>query len=211
MARRTLSSTWKQFTRLHRQIEKTAGPDPKRIGEFNDLVEKVNASRIGDALATLFVRPHGLEEYNVLFAPAENGQFPEWKTCRNEEKNEIWVNVDGVFKFVEECHEAAAVLKTPEARQSFQRYRFQAYLAELGKLPARYVMFLLILREVAQVRKVTDVEKKGGEIEVQEGKIYLELLWAFKELENFFQRNNGLHLRSEYGILWLESDWFVGK
>jgi hypothetical protein len=37
------------------------------------------------------------------------------------------------------------------------------------------------------------------------------MLWAFKELENFFRSTTGVSLRSEYAILWYESDWFLGK
>ena len=39
----------------------------------------------------------------------------------------------------------------------------------------------------------------------------MSLLWAFKELESFFSELNGLSLRSEYSILWYESDWVMGK
>jgi len=67
------------------------------------------------------------------------------------------------------------------------------------------------MREVADLKRITDVEKKGGEIEAAVGERYLQLLWAFKELEAFFKRTNGLDLRAEFGILWLESDWFIGQ
>jgi hypothetical protein len=211
MARRTLSSTWKHFERLHRQYEKSDFADAAKLGEIDELVQKVNESRIVDALATLFVHPYGLEEYSLRFAGSEDGHAPEWITRHDNEQKAIDVSVEGVFQFAAECEAAVEALKTPEARKTFQHYRYQAYLAELSKLPSRYILFLLILREVAEARKITDVEKKGGEIEVATGKAYLQLLWAFKELEIFFRRTNGLDLRAETGILWLESDWFIGK
>jgi len=211
MARRTLSSTWKQFERLHRQYEQSACSDQRKLAEIDELVGKVNNSRIVDALATLFILPYGLEEYRLQFAASETGKLISWGTRRDDEAHVIYVSVEGVFQFIRDCAEAVEVLKTPAARKTFQHYRFQAYLAELGKLPSRYILFILILREVAEARKITDVEKKGGEIEVAEGKAYLQLLWAFKELEAFFRRTNGMDLRAEAGILWLESDWFIGK
>ncbi len=212
MARRTLSSTWKNFERLHRQYEKSERSDQNKLDEINTLVQKVNTSRITDALATLFVHPYGLDDFQVhLFGTNGDDLFPSWKTRSDEDSKRIYVNIGGVFEFLEDCQRAVELLKTPEARKSFQHYRYQAYLAELSKLPPKYALFLLVLREVAALRKITQVEKKHGEIEVAEGKHYLELLWAFKELETFFRRNNGMDVRSEFGILWLESDWFIGK
>jgi len=152
-----------------------------------------------------------MTEATVQFAESTKGKFPDWNTTYDESKGVIWVNVIGVFRFLDECATAVETLKTPEARKSFQDYRYQAYLAQLGKLPSRDVLFLLVLRQVASAQHITDVEKKGGEIEVAKGEVYLQLLWAFKELEAFFRRTSGVDLRSEYGILWLESDWYVGK
>ncbi|MCF7853476.1 MAG: hypothetical protein K9N51_01665 [Candidatus Pacebacteria bacterium] len=212
MARRTLSSTWRNFERLHRQYEKSGRANTDKLEEINVLVEKTNASKIVDALATLFVYPYDLDGYDVQFVSSNgSGTFPDWKTSSCEDEQKIFINIDGIFAFMKECFQAAEGLQTPEARKSFQHYRFQAYLAELGKLPSKYILFLLLLREVAILRKITHVEKKHGGVEIAHGKNYLELLWAFKELEQFFRRTSGLDLRAECGILWLESDWFVGK
>ena len=211
MARRTLATTWSGFERLVRLHAKAAEKGGSKLDAIDELVRKSNASRIVEALATLFVQPYGLTDVTVKFAESEKGKFPEWQSDYDEENGIIWVNVLGVFQFLDECTKAVETLKTPEARKSFQDYRYQAYLAQLVKLPSRYVLFLLTLRQVAAAQRITDVEKKGGEIEVAKGETYLQLLWAFKELEAFFRRTSGLDLRSEYGMLWLESDWFVGK
>jgi len=211
MARRTLATTWKNFERLHRQYEKGGRADEKKRQAIDELVQKTNGSRIGDALATLFVHPYALDEYRIEFGGSEDGAFPEWAVTADEETQVMRVSPVGVMDFLAECLTAVETLKTPEARRSFQHYRYQAYMAELSKLPARFLLFVLILREVAHAKHITDVEKKGGEIEVAQGERYLQLLWAFKELEVFFRRTNGIDLRSEFGILWLESDWYVGK
>jgi len=219
MSRRTLATTWSSFERLVRlhakSLAKTGdGKAAKGGGKteaIDELIRKSNASRIGEALATLFVHPYGMTEATVQFAESTKGKFPDWNTTYDENKGVIWVNVLGVFRFLDECAAAVETLKTPEARKSFQDYRYQAYLAQLGKLPSRNVLFLLILRQVAAAQHITDVEKKGGEIEVAKGEVYLQLLWAFKELESFFRRTSGVDLRAEFGILWLESDWYVGK
>ena len=211
MARRTLSSTWKNFERLVRQYDKSGRSDTDKLDRLDELSRKVNSSRIVEALSTLFIHPYGFAEATLQFSTREAEELPSWRTRMDDDEEVLYLNAMGVFGFIDECGEAVELLKTPEARKSFHHYRFQAYLAELSKLPSQYILFLLILRQVAHSRHITDVEKKGGEIEVAEGESYLEILWAFKELEVFFKRTNGLDLRSEYRILWLESDWFVGK
>ena len=210
MARRTLTGTWKSIERLVSQYDKTG--DEKKLQALDDLILKVNDSKIVEALATLFISPyHGVEDVALQFANRLNGSFPEWRTQYVEENKIILLNPFGVFNFQKECEDAISVLNTPEARKSFLHYRRKAYLAELSKLPPRLMLFLLILDEVAAIRDITRIEKRGGESEVPEGKAYLQLLWAFKELEAFMRSNKGIDLRSEYGIQWLESDWFEGK
>ena len=211
MARRTLSSTWRNFERLVRQYDKSERSDPAKLEELETLVKKVNSSTITGALSTLFIEPYEMPDTEIAFWTSDNGSFPKCSSRYQEEENRIDLCVLGIFDFIKSCRQASKVLDTPEARRTFQHYRYQAYLAELSKLPTQYFLFLVILREVANIKHITDVEKKGGEIEVAEGEEYLKLLWAFKELEAFFLRNNGLDIRSEYRILWLESDWFIGK
>lgn len=211
MARRTLSSTWRNFERLVRQYDKTERTDSTKLTDLEELAGKINGSKITAALSTLFVEPYELEGTKVAFWITDNGSFPHWRTRYNEEDKQIDVCILGIFDFIKSCGEASETLDTPEARRTFQNYRYQAYISELSKLPGQYFLFLLLLREVASIKHITDVEKKGGEIEIAEGEEYLKLLWAFKELESFFRRTKSLDLRSEYRILWLESDWFVGK
>lgn len=211
MARRTLASTWRNFERLVRQYDKAERKDTAKLEELQELARKINKSKITRALTTLFIEPYDLENTSVVFWISDNGSVPDWQTRFDEENRKIQICVLGIFDFIGRCMEAAESLETPEARRTFQLYRYRAYLAELSKLPGQYFLFLMILREVASIKHITDVEKKGGEVEVAEGEEYLKLLWAFKELEAFFRRSNGLDIRSEYQILWLESDWFVGK
>ena len=213
MAPRTLASTWKQFAKaVERYARAPRSTRQKDAGVLSELVRKTNESPLVEALATLFVHPYsGMEQARVRFVEAEEGGFPEWAALFHSDDNTILLNPVGVFRFHDECRAAAGTLATPEARESFSRYRYQAYLSELRKLPGQYILFLLVLQEVANARQVSRVEKKGGEIELAEDERYLNLLWAFKELEAFFLRTNGLNLRGEYAVLWYESDWIVGR
>jgi len=212
MAPRTLASTWKQYEKAYRGYERATAPRRTEIEALNSLGRRVNRSRIVDALATLFVRPHpGMEEAAVrFFTQSDSEEFPPWATRFSPEENAILINPIGVFRFRQACSQAKEILRTPEGREDFAGYRRSAYLAELSKLPAHMVLFLLLLREVANARKISRVEKKGGEIELAEDEDYMNLLWAFKELESFYA-TSGLGIRSEYRILWYESEWIIGK
>jgi len=210
MAKRTLTTTWRNIERLVQQHARRE--DNKKLEELNHLFGRVNNSNIVEALAALLINNHhGFEKTTLRFALLENNQAPPWKTKYVPEEDLLYVNVLGVFDFREECETARNILTTPEARKSFHLYRYNAFLAELTKLPNQYLLFILIFEELANVLNISRVEKRGGESEDSEGRYYLQYLWAFKELESFIKTNKGLDLRSEYGILWLESDWFVGR
>lgn len=215
MAPRTLSSAWKQFEKLALQYGRGASSTKTRetyVEALDDLGRRTNSSRIVDALATLFVQNYqGMEDTEVEFVTSSDGDYPDWPTSFVPEPKKILVNPVGVFRFCRECDESTKLLKTPAARENFLKYRYQAYLAELRKLPDKHLLFLQLLKEVANAREITHVEKKGGVIEHSEDDEYTVLVWAFRELEALFDQMNGLSLRSEYRILWYDSDWISGN
>jgi hypothetical protein len=211
MATRTFASTWKQFEKLAKRVQDAKKPSRKDLKALDELGRRTNRSRIVDALATLFVRGYqGLEEFDVEFATSNGGGYPDWVANYEPDEKVIRVNPLGVYRFLLECDQSVETLKTSTARESFVTYRYQAYLAELRKLPAQHLLFLQLLKEVAKARQVTRVEKKGGGTEEVEDEAYMVMLWAFKELEYLLGRN-GVDLRAEYSILWYESDWFLGR
>jgi hypothetical protein len=176
------------------------------------LTVRVNKSRIVDALVTMFLVPYsGVEEGNVRFYDPKGGLFPEWSVEYDEEADLFEVNPVGILLFSRACDEAHEELTTPAARRDFETYRLKAYMAELRKLPCRLLLFILILRKVAEVLKITEVEKRGGEREDIDDGGYMNLLWGFKEVERMYREMKGVNIRAEYGVLWYESDWYVGK
>lgn len=218
MAARTLSSTWKNFERIITGTgRKSARSKATTPGEaLATLVEKVNDSRVTGALADLFVHPYpDMDEISVGFrAPESLETTDNLPTEFDAESKTIYIDPVGVHQFCLTCRNAADALKTPETRESFLRYRLYAYLSELAKLPPHYMMIVLLLREVANAREITRVVRKGGTVEViteRDERDYMNLLWAFKELETFYQNSNGLSMRAEHGIHWHESDWIVGR
>lgn len=209
MALRTLNTTWKQLEKLvARHLDKKT--DQAAISPINELCKRTNGSRIVEALANLLVRHYtGMEKTGIAFALSERKGFPTWDTRFDAELNLIIVNPIAVFRYQSKCLAAAKALKTKKARENFQVYRLQAFMAELGKLPSRFLLFLLIMDQVGRCKEVSKAEKRTTG-EVAENVDYLNLLWAFKGLETFIGENTGVNLRSEYGIFWYESEWVAG-
>ena len=212
MAPRTLASTWKHIEKLSTIYDDATPPKTDEADALDTLCRKTNVSRIVDALATLFVQGYqGMEDVSVEFVTSSESEFPKWVTSYSEEEQLLRINPVEIIRFRHGCDESVDVLKQPAGRDDFYTYRYQAYLAELRKLPSRHHLFLLLLAEVARARHITEVEKKGGGVEDIDDESYMVLLWAFKELEAFYRDINGASLRADYAISWYESDWFVGK
>ncbi len=214
MAARTLGTTWKQMEKLVAKLFLKKAPKGA-VEAVDDLCRKTNESRIVDAMVSLLVTPYGgLEGTRIRFATSNGKAFPDWITDYNAEAKTIEVNSVGIIKFAADCHASVKTLATPAAKESFQGYRLISFMAELGKIPTRLTLFLLILVQVARCKEICKADKRGGAAAVAdspETEQYQTLLWAFKELETFYRETTGINLRSEYNILWYESEWIAGK
>ncbi|MGI5922422.1 MAG: hypothetical protein GX945_12770 [Lentisphaerae bacterium] len=168
-----------------------------------------------ETLSEHFVRTqNSLEDCSASFRFSEDGQFPEWACRFDEERRVFELNPVGVISFHDECVRAQEALQTQEGRESFSLYRLYAYMAELNKLPSKFLPFLMLFREKARVLEVTQVERRRGNITPivvdSEEDMYLCLLWAFKELEVAIRHLSGVNLRTELNITWFESEWITG-
>ncbi len=84
-------------------------------------------------------------------------------------------------------------------------------MTELGKLPTRLLLFLAVLEGVARYKEVSKADKRPTSPEAPENDEYLNLLWAFKELEIFITETTGTSIRTEFNLLWYEAEWINGK
>jgi hypothetical protein len=215
MAPRTLSSTWRQFEKLARVATQVDPPSARVLDELDELSVKANRSKVVDALQTLFVLDHtGGDGIRVRFVGGRQGVEQSEATRYDAVEKVILVNPVGVVRFIDECGECVEQLKTREARESFWRYRLCAYQAELSKLPGQMILFLTLLRQVADITDVTKSDRRGsngGAVEPAEDKPYMMLLWALKQLEAVLREVKGINLRADYHVLWYESDWVTGR
>ena len=212
MAKRTLSSCWKQFEKLASEYRAAAAEQhPPVTKRALALVEKANTDHIGaNTLLPLFVKPYIVAPVSLEFTAEldERGELPAWHTRYDAEKTIIHIQPLAVLCFFQEL-QAAKAAKNGEA--DFLIVRYRSFLREIAKLPSIYFLFLVVLQRVAEMLEIAHLEKRGGVIEVAEGESYHTLLWAFKELEVFVRRTYGVNVRAHYGISWYEADWITGR
>ncbi len=215
MAARTLSTTWKQLEKLAEKLSQKK-PVKGTIEAIDDLCRKTNESKIVDAMVSLLVTPYGgMDGVRIQFATSDGKKFPDWVTQYDEETKVIQVNGVQILKFIADCKAASKNLTTPQAKESFPGYRLLAFMSEVGKIPTRLALFQMVLVQVARCKEICKADKRGGSAAIvadtTETEQYQTLLWAFKELEVFYRETTGVAMRSEYGILWYESEWIAGK
>jgi hypothetical protein len=207
MAKRTLQSCWKQFEKLAAAY--LAKPDHSTTlrRNLNTLCRKANEDNLGSSLVTLFVRPHLPLDLKVEFVCDLTEGIPAWQTAYDSENSRIIVHPVAVVEFSRSIQH----VEIPSRDEDFLRARWLSFLAEIGKLPTVYILFLLVLQRVAYLLEIAHLEKRGGVVEVAEDEAYHTLLWAFKEFEVFAKRTWGLNLRARHGISWYESEWITGR
>ncbi|MBQ7649803.1 MAG: hypothetical protein IJS15_02530 [Victivallales bacterium] len=170
-----------------------------------------------ETIARFFVRRRqGLEDATVEFRLSDDGIYHGPACDYNPETQVFRINVIEVLKFQEYCQNAPELIKTPEGRGNgnFSIYRLNAYKAELRKLPDYLVFVLLLFQQVAQVLQVTYVEKRRTlpKQEIDKDDLdYLNLVWAFLELEHVYRNLKGNDLRSDIKFTWFESEWATEK
>ncbi len=180
------------------------------LKKLQDLTEKANGDKIGNAVATLFVKPYISIPINVEFTMemTEEGDVPEWITRFDEDRAIILVHPLAVFRYIRRMRD---ITLSESDEEDFIRCRSLSLLQEIGKLPDIHILFMVVLQRVAYMLEIAHLEKRGGIVEVAEGEAYHTLLWAFKEVEQFVLRTSGVNVRAHYGISWYESDWITGR
>ncbi len=212
MAPRTLASAWKQIEKYARHQLDPENRKPKDLDALDNLLVKVNDSKVVETIARMFIHRYaGTDKTAFRFATSVDGEFPHWVTSFDTTANVLRLNPVGVSAFIKSCAEAKDKLALPETRESFDRYRYEAYKSEMSKLTSQWILLLLLLCGVAAARGISHVERRDGELELSTSAEYMNLVWAFNELEAFYTRNTGLSMRTEFGILWHESEWVLGR
>lgn len=178
--------------------------------ELATIVVELNASSIPGAIAQSVVHPYLAEtgEYLVEFGFAERDHPGKTAVWVDAEKKQVGIDPAGLYLLRQELLAAEQQLAAANPDEDpFDRYRIIAFFREVGKLPRQYLIFLAVLREIAQAARIVSVETRDGGYTDSDSPIYLAMLWAFKEFEQFYQRSQHRDLRADYGIIWHEGQW----
>ena len=208
MPKRTLASCWKQYEKMATTYLNGESDKAAVLRQLQSLTRKANGDKTANALESLFVRPYISLPIQVEFACDDHNELPKWHTCYDAEESFILIHPVSVFSFIDDIRK----IVVPDIDEDeFVDCRYACFLSEMSKLSKIYILFLLVLQRVAYLLEIAHLEKRGGVIEVAEGEAYHTMLWAFKELEAFAKKTYGMHIRSNFGISWYESDWITGR
>ncbi|MFA4944967.1 MAG: hypothetical protein WC789_09740 [Lentisphaeria bacterium] len=237
MAARTLNTTWKQFEKLAERYFQKKAPKSvvEELNTLVDKTN--DSKFVNALARLLLEPYPNLGDLQIRFAQSEGKSFPDWLNLTDATAKEIQVNPIGVLAFAARCRAEAArdqreanqtetrhkalLNGTPEAElpaaavepaepETLAQRRMRRFMAQLSKLPSRLLLFMAILDGVARYKEVCKADKRAGSslpVDTGESEAYLNLLWAFKELEQLIQDTTGINLRTEYNVTWYECQW----
>lgn len=208
MAKRTVSSCWKQYEKLSVNYLDESSDHTAVQKKLDDLTGRVNKDTIGAVLVSLFIHPFFTDPVRLRFNTDCEDGVPEHQSSFDPEENLIQLYPVSIF----ELYTFGRSIEAPDpARTEMVKCRYHRFLIEMTKLSPVYFLFLIVLQRVAFMAEIAHLEKRGGVIEVAEGESYHTMLWAFKELEVWARRQRGENLRAKYSICWYEADWITGR
>lgn len=208
MAKRTLTSCWKQYEKLGLDYVHAGEKAPAVMKKIEALTTRANADELGAALVTLFVKPYVNLNLKLEFTSLDRTDNHAFLSSYDEASSRILLHPVAICRFIEELR---AYQANEAEAQDFLLQRYRTFLREIGKLPTIYILFLVVLQRVAYLLQIAHLEKRGGIVEVAEGENYHTFLWAFKELEIFARKQYGINIRAHYRISWYEADWITGR
>ena len=178
--------------------------------ELSAVLVEANASTIPGAIAQSVVHPYLAEEgaFAIEFLPSDRDNFGRLAVWVDRETKRVGIDPVGIYLLREELLAAAGQLAELASEEvPFDRQRSLSLFREMAKLPRQYLIFIAVLREIAQAARIVSVEKRDGGYADSDSPVYLAMLWALKEFEQFYQRNQHRDLRADYGIIWHEGEW----
>ncbi|RMD80141.1 MAG: hypothetical protein D6820_07145 [Lentisphaerae bacterium] len=195
---------------MDRLVEKyEQAPTEENLVPIQELVAKANAENLGNSLAVLFVQPHlQKDDVQLTFDASltEEQKLPDWRMQINIHQDP-WMRIHVINTMLWIKHLPDNPFPGNPQLPDFFTTRWESFLKEIAKLPSTYILFMLILQEIAKALQFFHVERRGGVTESARDEDYHTLLWGFKQLEIFVFEHWHIHLRSHYAITWHEPEW----
>lgn len=207
----TLTGFWNRLNQLAPSyLNALPNVNKEILDKINSMLKEVNSSPLPKLIADNFIKPFFEKEgITIFFSGDENGTFGNWTARLIKEKNFLKIDPVGLHIFSRRLEEDKTGLPELSRTADFAKYRSLSLNKEIKKLPEEYLIFIAVLKEVAEIKQIAAVERsKDIPSDAEEdASSYLYLLWALKQFEEFYRKVQNRNLRSEYGIVWHEGEW----
>jgi len=208
MAKRTFATIWQQIEKLYQNYKDGKKTRAEIESSIQELLDKPDVEKITQELGQLLMLDY--ETFiDIDFKFALVGDDPRfWRPSFFDSKKKVII-LDPIkaLEFADLTRDEDQLLV---ADADFEKYRKNSLLSEVGKLPDKCLLFLVILQQIAISGGLTHI----GLSEIPQDKLtdtayYQTLLWAFNELEKKLYTLNGINIRTEYNVTWHESEWIT--
>lgn len=212
----TISGLWKHIIELAPcYLDSKSKNRAKLLDKLKKMEKEANSSSIPNLIAENFVRPYLAgenENITVYFDGLENGAFADWTVYFIKEEKKLKVNPLGLFLFSKIFKDTDTKIKKTKENNDFAELRLTSFIKEVSKLPDQYMMFIGILKGIADTTQVcvSDNRNVAG-LSDPHTALYLSLLWAVKQFEDFYQKIQNRNIRSDYCIIWHEGEWIESR
>ena len=211
MAKRSLNSIWQNVEKFYQSYKNDKTSLTEAEDKLKELLAKDDVQTIINDLGRVL-----LSEFDTFasskFQLTIAGDDPKFVRPTMYDAKEKVLSIDPfrVLEFFDQC-KLYSEDPLSLGGGGFDSYRKNAFMAELCKMPTKAMLFLKILQQAA----ITDGLTHIGLSEVPQGILddvsyYQTLLWALAQLEKKMYAMNGIHLRTEYTLVWHEAEWTSG-
>lgn len=215
----TIGGYWKIASEIiPLYLEQQSSSQNKRKPFFENvkkLEEEVNKSPIPEFISENFVSPYvnfDKEKIKVIF-DGEDGKltFGKWIASYDRDNKILKLNSIAIYEYVS-CIKKdgdSEDIGQLDRENNFAELRLRSFKKQLSKLPEQYIMFLAILKGIADVTLICVSDtKSSADIKTDEHvALYFSSLWAFKQFEEFYQKFQNRSIRADYQIIWYEGEW----
>lgn len=205
MAKRTFATIWQQLEKMHQNLSdgKKTQTDTNKL--VTDLLAKPDVNKIVGELGQLLMLDYeNFADVDFQFTLSDGDERYLRPSFFDSKAKIIYVDPLRILDFALQIRSMGESIVDAD----FDKYRRNSFVAELGKLPNKSLLFLLILQQVAISDGLTHIGlSEIPQTSLTDTAFYQTLLWSFNELEKKLYSLNGINIRTEYSVTWHESEW----
>ncbi len=211
---KSITGYWKLVNKLVSVYLEQASAAKKKAAhlEIKKLEEEVNDSSIPEFISENFVSPYitnDRDKIKVVFDGEEKKAYGKWIVAYDKETKILKINSVGLFDYSLFIKVDDEKLPKLDRDEDFTQFRMHSFKKEVSKLPEQYLMFLAVLKGVADATAVciSDSRNASSNKMDEHTSCYLSTLWALKQFEEFYQKFQNRSIRADYHLIWHEGEW----